>query len=57
LAAREVENQRLRRVEAAAGAALAELDALIGSTESAGDTALSQAENDDPQALRSAERG
>lgn len=33
LAAREAENERLRRVEAAAVAALADLEALIGDTE------------------------
>jgi hypothetical protein len=44
-------------VEAAAGLALAELDALILSAEGAGNDSAPQAENDDPQALRSAERG
>lgn len=33
LAAREAENMRLRRIEAAATAALADLDALIGEAE------------------------
>ncbi len=43
LAARETENQRLRKIEAAATEALADLDALLGD----GDSASSDADNDD----------
>jgi hypothetical protein len=54
LAAREAENRRLKRIESAAGEALAELDALLSRADQ---DQASANDSDGPRALRSAEFG